>query len=80
MSDYNVLADTVFLSDTTYKNSVKLIDEHLVISDSVFVTEKTVITKEKPKDFTGYYFQFLALLLIVISFVNHYLKKKKNGS
>jgi len=80
MSDYNVLEDTIFLSDTTYKHSVKQIDEHLVVQDTIIVTQKQEITKEYSQNELRPYFEFLVVILVVISFVNHYLKKKKNGS
>jgi hypothetical protein len=81
-ADYNVMADTTF--DTLEIHSVKQIDDHLVIQDTVIIKE----TIEKiqslnedavnSKDLGTKIVSFIAIILVLVSLVNHYIKRK-NG-
>ncbi len=80
-SDYNIFTDMI--SDTIVKHDVKIIDEHMIITDSVII-EKTIFQEESNPD-KSFEWKFkiyvlISILLILFSFINHHLKNKKNGT
>jgi hypothetical protein len=81
-ADYNILADTII--DTTYVHSVKQIDEHLVIQDSIFIERTIERVKKEAKEYESgdpihKIVAVSVIALVLLSFINHYFKRKKNG-
>ena len=76
-TDYNVLADTTFLHD------LKMIDEHMVITDTVII-EKTIIKYHEGAGVEDRVIQrlvaFFVVALVFLSLICHYLKHKNNGT
>jgi hypothetical protein len=75
-TDYNVLADTTFLHD------LKLIDEHMVITDTVII-EKTIIKfheADSKHNLLAPLVAFFTAGLVLLSLISHYLKTKNNGT
>lgn len=76
------LNDTI--SDTTYKHSVIQIDEHLVIQDSIFIETTIERVQKEVKEYEGgdllhKVVSVSVISLVLLSFINHYFKRKKNG-
>ena len=67
------------ISDTIKKQSVKQIDEHLVITDTVIIEHKINDIKTKIIDRRNYWIEISVFCLIMLSIINHYRKNKKNG-
>jgi len=76
------LNDTI--SDTTYKHSVIQVDEHLVIQDSIFIETTIERVKKEVKayesgDLIHKVVSVSVIALVLLSFINHYIKRKRNG-
>jgi hypothetical protein len=71
--------DTII--DTTEIHSVKQIDEHLVIQDTIIIERMIHEVKEELKegDNSQHVVEVLVLALVVLSIINHYIKNKRNG-
>lgn len=71
--------DTII--DTTEIHSVKQIDEHLVIQDTIII--ERIIHEVKKEitdgDHSGHVIEVLVVLLVSLSIINHYIKNKRNG-
>ena len=80
-SDYNIYSDMI--SDTIVKHDVKIIDEHMVITDSVII-EKTIWQEQSNPDKSFEWnfkiYVLISILLILFSLINHHIKHKKNGT
>ena len=77
-TDYNVLADTTFLHD------LKMIDEHMVITDTVII-ERTIIKLQEQNlhNQDSLLAKLVAIFvagLVLLSLINHYIKNKRNGT
>ena len=76
-TDYNVLADTTFIHD------IKVIDEHLVITDTVIIERTIIETTEVTGDNDRVTQNLVALFvfaLVLLSLISHHLKNKNNGT
>jgi hypothetical protein len=76
---YSATGDTISV-DTLKNHNVKLIDENVIITDSVFISIVTEKTKEieksiKNKDYSKFIVSAMILLFAIIAV----LKRKKNG-
>jgi hypothetical protein len=71
--------DTII--DTTEIHSVKQIDEHLVIQDTIIIERMIHEVKEQIEegDNSQHVVEVLVLALVVLSIINHYIKNKRNG-
>lgn len=80
-TDYNILADTI--ADTTILHDVKVIDEHLVVTDSIII-ERTIIQWYEGAGVEHRVIQrlvaFFVVGLVLLSLICHYLKNKNNGT
>ena len=83
-ADYNVISDTIISYDTTVSHSYQLIDEHVVIQDTILIEKYTEIIQHlenvrNSKDFLEITICIVSILLVLLSVINHYIKKKNNG-
>lgn len=71
--------DTII--DTTEIHSVKQIDEHLVIQDTIIIERMIHEVKEQIKDGDNsqHVVEVLVITLVLLSLINHYIKNKRNG-
>ena len=81
-ADYKILADTII--DTTSTHSVIQIDDHLVIQDSIFIETTIERVQKEVKEYEGgdllhKVVSVSVIALVLLSFINHYIKRKKNG-
>lgn len=83
VADYNILEDTVL--DTVNIHSMIQIDDHLVIQDTVLITQTIKEIQRlnqdavNSKDLQTKIVSLIAIALVILSFINHYIKRKKNG-
>jgi hypothetical protein len=76
---YSATGDTVSV-DTLKNHNVKLIDENVIITDSVFISIVTEKTKEIEKSIENKdYSKFVVSALILLFAIIAILKRKKNG-
>jgi hypothetical protein len=76
---YSATGDTVSV-DTLKNHDVKLIDENVIITDSVFISIVTEKTKEIEKSIENKdYSKFIVSALILLFAIIAILKRKKNG-
>jgi hypothetical protein len=76
---YSATGDTVSV-DTLKNHNVKLIDENVIITDSVFISIVTEKTKEIEKSIENKdYSKFIVSALILLFAIIAILKRKKNG-
>jgi hypothetical protein len=76
---YSATGDTVSV-DTLKNHDVKLIDENVIITDSVFISIVTEKTKEIEKSIDNKdYSKFIVSALILLFAIIAILKRKKNG-
>ena len=76
---YSATGDTVSV-DTLKNHNVKLIDEIVIITDSVFISIVTEKTKEIEKSIENKdYSKFVVSALILLFATIAILKRKKNG-
>jgi hypothetical protein len=76
---YSATGDTVSV-DTLKNHNVKLIDENVIITDSVFISIVTEKTKEIEKSIENKdYSKFVVSALILLFATIAILKRKKNG-
>lgn len=71
------MQDTII--DTTIKHSVKQVDEHLVIQDTILIEKTIPVEKTKEVSKRSYWVEIIVLCLVATSFINHYRKRNKNG-
>jgi len=76
---YSATGDTVSV-DTLKNHNVKLIDENVIITDSVFISIVTEKTKEIEKSIENKdYSKFIVSAMILLFAIIAILKRKKNG-
>jgi D-alanyl-D-alanine carboxypeptidase len=76
---YSATSDTVSV-DTLKNHNVKVIDENVIITDSVFISIVTEKTKEIEKSIENKdYSKFIVSALILLFAIIAILKRKKNG-
>ena len=76
---YSATGDTLSV-DTLKNHNVTVIDEHLIITDSVFISVVTEKTKEIKKDFENKdYSKVIVSVMILLFAIIAVLKRKKNG-
>jgi D-alanyl-D-alanine carboxypeptidase len=76
---YSATGDTVSV-DTLKNHNVTVIDEHLIITDSVFISVVTEKTKEIEKAITSKdYSKAIVSAMILLFAIIAILKRKKNG-
>jgi hypothetical protein len=77
----NVWATCDTITDTIEIHSVKQIDDHLLVQDTVIIQQ--VIHEVKKQliegDNSQHVIEILVVLLVALSVINHYLKNKRNG-
>ena len=69
------------ITDTFEIHSVKQIDEHLVIQDTIIIQQVIHEVKEQLKDGDNskHVVEVLVITLVILSLINHYIKNKRNG-
>jgi|688.fasta_scaffold267912_4 surface polysaccharide O-acyltransferase-like enzyme len=76
---YSATGDTLSV-DTLKNHNVTVIDEHLIITDSVFISVVTEKTKEIKKDLENKdYSKVIVSVMILLFAIIAVLKRKKNG-
>jgi hypothetical protein len=76
---YSATGDTVSV-DTLKNHNIKVIDENVIITDSVFISIVTEKTKEIEKSIENKdYSKFIVSALILLFAIIAILKRKKNG-
>ena len=80
-SDYNIYSDII--TDTITKHDVKIIDDHMVITDSIII-EKTIwqeqVNPDRSFEWNFKIYFLITILFILFSLINHHIKHKKNGT
>ena len=77
----STLAVNDTISDTIEIHSMKQIDDHLVIQDTIIIEHliSKVEKQIKEVDKSNHAIEILVVILVTLSLVNHYIKRKRNG-
>ena len=81
-TDFNILSDTI--ADTTFLHDVKVIDEHLIVTDTIIIERDILMWHEedivKSNKIIEKLIIFFTITLVILSLLNHYFKNKNNGT